>query len=126
MQDRKKYNKGRPPKRNSGDEGKIIKEIPWLWEQFGDSFTAKRIKYVSGLTDVSERTLHRCLNKHQCCTKRCKEIVKTKDCRKRKKFANTVTHRLRSDFWTNYVSFYFAGVSFSHKYEPLEEAKVWH
>ena len=127
MQDRRKYNKGRPPKLNRRDERKIIREIPTLREQFGDTFTAKRVKYVSGLTDVSERTVRRCLNKHKYsyCTKRRKGIVTTKDCRKRKKFANTVANTLRSDFWTNFVSFYFDGVSFSHKYNPLEEGYHW-
>ena len=111
MQDRRKYNKGRPPKQNSRDERKIIREIPRLGEQFGDSFTVKRVKYVSGLTDVSEGTIRRCLNKHKYpyCTKRRKGVVTTKDCRKRKKFANTVTNTLRSGFWKNCVSFYFDG-----------------
>ena len=60
MQDRRKYNKGRPPKLNGRDERKIIREIPRLREQFGDTFAAKRVKYMSGLTDVSERTVCRC------------------------------------------------------------------
>ena len=54
MQDRRKYNKGRRPKLNSRDERKIIQEIPRLREQIGDTFTAKSVKYVLGLTDVSE------------------------------------------------------------------------
>ena len=54
MQDRRKYNKGRRPKLNSRDERKIIQEIPRLQEQIGDTFTAKSVKYVLGLTDVSE------------------------------------------------------------------------
>ena len=32
MEDRRKYNKGRPPKLNSRDERKIIQEIPRLQE----------------------------------------------------------------------------------------------
>ena len=125
MQDRRKYNKGRPRKLNSRDERKIIREIPRFREQFGNTFTAKTVKYVSGLTDVSKRTVRWCLNKHKYyyCTKRCKGIVTAKDCRKRKKFASTVTNTLRSDFWTNSVSFYFDGVSFIHKYNLLEEVR---
>ena len=89
MQDRRKYNKGRPSKLNSRDERKIIWEIPRLREQFGDTFTAKRVKYVSGLTDVSERIEQRYLNKHKLpyCTKWREGIVTTKDCRKRKEIA---------------------------------------
>ena len=77
----------------------------------GDAFTAKRVEYVSGLIDVSERTVRRCLNKHKYsnCTKRRKGIVTTKDCRKRKTFPNTVTNTLTSDFWTNCVSFILMG-----------------
>ena len=80
MQERRKYNKGRQPKLNSRDERKIIREIPRLREQFGDTFTAKKVKYTSGLTDASERTVRRCLNKHKYlyCTKRRKGT--TKDC----------------------------------------------
>ena len=81
VQDRRKCNKGRPPKLNSRDERKIIRKLPRLREQFRDTFTAKRVKYKSGLTDVCERTVRRCLNKHKYsyCTKRRKGIVTTKD-----------------------------------------------
>ena len=73
MQDRRKYNKGRPRKLNSRDKIKVIREILRLREQFGDTFTAKTVKYVSGLTDVSKRTLRWYLNKHKYSywTKRC-------------------------------------------------------
>ena len=64
-QDKRKSNKGRPTKLNSRDERKIIREMQRLREQFGDTFTAKRVKYVSELTGVSERTVRRCLNKHK-------------------------------------------------------------
>ena len=57
MQDRKKYNKGRPAKLNSRGERKIIREIPRLQEKFGDTFIAKRVKHASGLTDVPARTV---------------------------------------------------------------------
>ena len=72
IQDRRKYNKERPPKLNSKDERKIIRKTPRPREQFDDIFTAKRVKYVSELTDVSEETECRCLNKHKYsyCTKR--------------------------------------------------------
>ena len=69
-------------------------------------------------------------HKYSYCTKWRKGIVTTKNCKKRKKFVNTVTNILRSDFWTNCESFYFDGVIFTHKYSPLEEAhhcknKAW-
>ena len=48
--------------------------------------------------------------------KRHKEIVAIKECRKRKRFAKTVANILRSNFWTNGVSFSFDEVSFTYKY----------
>ena len=39
MQGRRKCSKRRPPKLNSRDEKKVIREIPRLREQFGDTFT---------------------------------------------------------------------------------------
>ena len=84
MQDRRKYNKGSPTKPNSRDERQMIPEIPRLQEQLGDTFTAKRVKYAPGLTDVPERTVRQCLNKqkYSYCTKRHKGIATMKDCRK--------------------------------------------
>ena len=43
-----------------------------------------------------------------------------KDCRKHKKLP---TQSQMQNFWTNCVSFYFDGVTFTHKYNPLEEAQ---
>ena len=102
----------------------MIREIQRLWQQFVDTFIAKRVKYVSGLTNVSESAARQCLNKRKYshCTKQRKKIVTTKDWKKRKRFVKTVTNTLRSDFWTNYVSFFFLWKIFSHKNNSLKEA----
>ena len=42
----------KPKKLNSKNDRKIIWKIQRFQEQFGDTFTANRVKYISGLTIV--------------------------------------------------------------------------
>lgn len=43
----------------------MTQEISRLWEQFNDTLYMKRVKYVSGLTDVSQKPVHGYLNKRK-------------------------------------------------------------
>lgn len=43
----------------------MTQEISRLREQFNDTLYMKRVKYVSGLTDVSQRPVHGYLNKRK-------------------------------------------------------------
>lgn len=52
-------------------------------------------------------------------------MLNSKDLVKRKKFATKAAKLLRGRFWTDKgICNYFDGVSFAHKYNPLDEAKT--
>ena len=102
------------------DERQIINQFHLLRGQCFP-FAAKRIRTEAEVNHVSKRTVRCCLNKHGYrYRKSCKKGPLLKDgMKKQKKFAKHVLKTLPNHFWIEGVSFYFDGVGFRHKTNPV-------
>ena len=131
VDDKRKFNKGRPRKVDVRGERKILRTIPRLRKTVGSFFTSKRLQEECGVSHVCNRTRRRILNKHKYfyTVKRKKGIVTFNDRKKRMAFVRRCK-RFGPELWTQRISFYFDGVGFAHKTNPKDEAwalgsKAW-
>ena len=104
----------------------IIQNINILREE-NSNFTSKKLLLGSGINrnDISSRTVRRFLNKngyHYLKTR--KKGILSKDVRKRYTFAKMMRNQFSSDVWTKKLHFIWMGVSFTHKTNPVDEAKA--
>ena len=123
--DKRRQNKGRPRKLTLRDERSIIRTVHKLRNE-SVSFSSKRIKTAANVPeDVSCRSVRRFLNKkgYGYTQARKKGLLTENDKKKRTKFAKNVLKRLKEEFWTEGISFYFDGVGFVHKTNPHNEAR---
>ena len=113
-----KYNPGRPRKVTERDERKILRMIPKLRRDIGNSFTWGKIKTEAGVSHISNRTVRHHLNKHGYYFRhsRKKGLVTAKDRLNCVTFSRKVLSRLTSEFWTEGISFYLEVVGFVHKF----------
>lgn len=89
------------------------------------SFSSKRIKTEAIIRDeVSCRSVKRFLNRERSGYRQAREkgLLTAAD-KKRVKFAKTILKKLKDDFWTKGIGFYFEGVGFVHKINPYNEAR---
>ena len=123
--DRRKSNRGRPPKLSERDQRHILRSIPDLRKSDG-SFTSKRIAVHSGITHASNRTVRRCLNKngYSYLQSRKKGLMTAEDRENRVKFCLKVKGLKCADFWKKYISMYIDGVGFQFKTRPLDQARA--
>ena len=109
------------------DERRIERSIQRLRREEGN-FTARRILLELNMkvTTISVRTMQRHLKRmgYRYVQARKKGILTTKDCKGRLAFARKMKKNYRKQFWTEDVCFYLDGVSFYHKYNPLDQARV--
>ena len=121
---------GRKQKLSPRFQSRVIRNIPKI-RQINKNWTAGDLMKFSDITEVSERTTQRILNRHgyhhQVARK--KGVISKADCTKRLQFAKKNRHREKS-FWQNQIAFYFDGAGFQHKTNPYESAtscrgKVW-
>ena len=122
---------GRPRLIDARQERKIQRTIARLREQEGN-FSCHRIRAEAGLYNVSLWTINRTLKRmgYAFLEARKKGILLEKDFRERLKFARKVKRTYCNDFFMNDICFYLDGVSFYHKYNPLDDArapkgKIW-
>ena len=129
--EKKSKKHGRPRLIDARQERKIQRTIARLREQEGN-FSCHRIRAEAGLYNVSLWTINRTLKRmgYAFLEARKKGILLEKDFRERLKFARKVKRTYCNDFFMNDICFYLDGVSFYHKYNPLDDArapkgKIW-
>ena len=134
--DKRSNNKGRPKKISDRDRRNILRQVEVLRSQGRVNFTVKRVKSMAGLSStVCDETI-RLVMKSDGLTLRnaAKKGVLTKaDLTKRLKFAKRVVREFENsgrELWKTGISFYLDGASFTHKYNPQDQAqapkkKIW-
>ena len=127
VMDKRKFNKGRPRKLSLRDERNILRQISVLRSQ-KVNFTIKRLRLSAGIAhDVSDETVRRVLHRHNFAYRHSakKGILSKADLSQRLKFAKTVQQKFTDGkLWTDGIAFYLDGASFTHKYEPLDQAQA--
>lgn len=124
--DKRKHNPGRPPKLSERDKRSIIRQVAVLRHSVGH-FTSRHVRVSAGIgSRVSDETIRRVMRsdglnyRHS----RKKGLLTRKDLKSRLQFARKVRRKLNLNFWKNGVSFYLDGVSFTHKYNPSDQARA--
>ena len=132
-EDRRKYNKGRPPVLSLRDKRKILRAIPRLRRLEG-SFNSARLAVEVGLAGkVNLRTIRKFLNKsgYHFLQARKKGLLTNNDLRKRVLWCRRVKrHKLGLNFWTKGITFYLDGKGFAWKKNPQDQAcapksRIW-
>ena len=123
--DGRKRNVGRPKLLTERDGRNIVRSIRQLREVSG-RFSSRRVKMEAGITDVSDRTVRRHLNKrgYFYLQSRKKGLMSKADRVRRVKFAKNMLKKYPKDVWCNEIAFYLDGVSFVHKRNPADQAKA--
>ncbi len=123
--DNRKSNAGRPRLLTEREGRSIIRNVTRLREVSG-RFSARRLKIEAGVSNVSDRTVRRLLNRHGYfyLQSRKKGLMSKKDMRKRVKFARHMMKNYPIDVWTNDIAFYLDAVGFVHKINPADQARA--
>ena len=124
--DKRKLNKGRPPKVTIHDKRRILRTVPNLRRTVG-SFTSNRVQVESGMMHVCNRTVRNILHKggYKYRKSRKKGLLKKSDLQKRVKFCRKVKkHKLTQEFWNNQMSLYIDGKGFQYKQNPRDQARA--
>jgi hypothetical protein len=128
--DKRSLNKGQPKKITDRDRRHILRQVEVLRSRGQSNFTVKRIKIMAGLTHTVCDESVRLVLASDGLAKRYsarKGILSKEDLKKRLTFAKTVKARFQAngrDLWTQGISFYLDGASFTHKYHPLDQAQA--
>ena len=122
--DKRKENKGRPPKLGEIDSRQVVRQILHLRNTIV-SFTSRKVQIEAGLTHVSNRTVRRIMNRngYHYCRSRKKGLLRKSDLVKRLQYCRQVKRdNLGQDYWNYGISFYFDGDGFIYKTNPLDQA----
>ena len=109
---------GRPTKLGDREERLILRTVKRL--RGNGPLCSKRIKLQSGIINVSDRTVRRCLNKHgfHYLQARKKGLLSIKDCKLRQTFCRKMLKDYDHNIWMNKICFILM--------EPLLCSKVSH
>ncbi len=127
--DRRKGNKGRPRKLTVRDERNLLRQIGVCRQQMVN-FTIRRLRLMAGTpVGVSDETVRRLLHRHNYGYKHAakKGVLSRADTGKRFDFAKMIKRNFdnrQNDLWTKGISFYIDGVSFTHRYNPRDQAQA--
>ena len=127
--DRRKLNQGRPRKLSARDERNLLRQIG-VCRQQNVNFTIRRLRLLAGTpVGVSDETVRRLLHRHNYGYKHAakKGVLSRVDTVKRLDFAKMIKRRFQdrqTDLWTKGISFYIDGVSFTHRYNPRDQAQA--
>lgn len=133
MIDRRKNNKGRPRKLTQRDLRVLKKKVSQLRKFDDPNFTADKLATVSGMDKkCSTRTIYRRMNDLDLryLRTRQKGLMNEKDFKLRLNFAKKCIKKVGDELWLKKISFYYDGVSFTHKTNPYSQAiapksRVW-
>ena len=124
--DKRKQNPGRPPKLSERDKRSILRQVEVLRDSVGH-FTSRHVRVSAGVEcRVSDETVRRVLRssglryRHA----RKKGLLTQKDLKVRLAFARKVRRKLNPNIWKHGICFYLDGVSFTHKYNPSDQARA--
>ena len=131
--DKRKFNKGQPPKLTFRDKRTILRMIKILrWRE--GSFSAKRLALAAGVINkISMRAFRKFLNHsgYYYLQTRKKGLLKHSDLKKRVQWCHKIKKlKLGLPFWTTGISFYLDGKGFAWKSNPLDQAiapksRIW-
>lgn len=125
--DKRKFNKGRPPKLSAKDLRYIKRSVPKLREELG-CFTAPAVMAECGLAGrVSMQTVRRYLRKagYKYLQARKKGLLTKEDLINRIRFCKKVKNRqLGAEFWREGISMYLDGTGFEYKTNPNSQARA--
>ena len=125
--DRRKRNKGRPPKASVRDIRSIIRAVPKLRNTDG-TFASPRVAVEAGVErKFSSRTLRRVLNKAGYGYRQSREkgLLSLADHKARVNFCNKIRRmKLDQQFWNEHISFYMDAKGFQFKTNPLDQARA--
>ena len=117
---------GRPRKLSHREERLLLCSIPKL-RKFDGKFTIKRLMQKAGvdIARMSTKTVQRFLHRegYQYLHARQKGLLTETDLFKSLQFARKMKRDHSTNFWTENISFYLNGVSFVHKYNPIDHAR---
>ena len=122
--DKRKNNKGRPPKLSERDRRNILRQAEILRNDYG-YFTSKRLKVFAGISaDISVEAVRRVLRaaNFKYSHSRKKGVLSRNDLKLRLAFAKKVKACLSQSIWTEGIGFYLDGTGFTHKYNPYDQA----
>ena len=124
--DKRKYDPGRPPKLSKRDKRSIIRQVEVLRHSVGH-FTSRHVRVSAGTgSRVSDETVRRVMRsdglnyRHA----RKKGLLTKNDLKLRLQFARKIKRKLGPNFWKQGVSFYLDMVSFTHKFNPADQARA--
>lgn len=119
--------RGRKNKLSDRDKRRLIQCITVLRKTEGN-FTCKALMEEAGIqqNDVSVRTVSRFLNSknYYCLQTRRKGLMTAEDHSKRVKFAKYMKANCSQEIWTEGIAFYLDGTGFTHKRNPLDQARA--
>ena len=124
--DKRKHNPGRPSKLSERDKRSILRQVQVLRDSVGH-FTSRHVRVSAGIgSRVSDETVRRVMRRDGLGYRhaRKKGLLTRKDLKLRGEFARKVKRKLNPTFWKHGISFYLDGVSFTHKYNPLDQARA--
>ena len=128
---KKKKKGGRPPKLDSRQERKIIRNTKFLQDKEAN-FSSKRVRVMADVPHVSDRTVRRVMTKHGYGYRqsRKKGLMTKLDRKKRVQFCRRMLKEKPEDFWKNGIAFYLDSTNFVHKINPQDQAmapkaRIW-
>lgn len=124
--DKRKSTPGRPSKLSERDKRSIIRQVEVLRDSVGN-FTSRHVRVSAGIESrVSDETVRRVMRSNGLRYRhaRKKGLLIRKDLKSRLAFARKVRRKLNPNIWKNGISFYLDGVSFTHKYNPSDQARA--
>ena len=128
--DRRKFNKGRPAKLTDRDRRSILRQVDVLRSRNEMNFSVKKIKVMAGLSrDVCDESVRLVLKKNWFAFRNAARqgVLKKEDLVKRLEFAQTIQRKFAdsgANPWKKAIAFYLDGKSFTHKYNPLDQAQA--
>ena len=124
LYEKRRKNTGRVEKMTSRDKRILRRTLLTLRKNVGH-FTSRRIHLESSLEHVSNRTIHRHINKlrfNQLGSKK-KDLLSVKDLKLRRTFCRKITRRrLGPEFWRHGISLYLDGTELVYKINPMDKA----
>lgn len=134
--DKRKHNKGRQRKLTDRDRRIILRQVEILRGRGEVNFTVKRIKIMAGMSHtICDESVRLVLHADGLSLRNAakKGVLKKEDLPKRLEFAKKVLRRFENSgrvLWKTGIGFYLDGVSFTHKFNPLDQAqaprkKIW-
>ena len=122
--DKRKNNKGRPPKLTARDKCIILRQVEILRRDYG-YFTTERLKVFAGVSpEISDETVRRVMRAagYRYSHSRKKGVLARKDLNIRYNFAKKVRKLLAPTVWKDGIACYLDGVGFTHKVNPRDQS----